>query len=210
MPKSLPALTNTRTLLGLAALAAMLCAIVLVACSGGGDDDDPIDVTTPTATEGATTSTATASSTPRATSTQTRTPTATSTEATRTDQPLPTAVAGADVLSSLRDLVSDHGYPSGTDFARIRIPALGVDAQIGSRYVGTDGVMPDPGGPADVVWYDLSAWAGMGGAPGGGGNAIFSGHVDYNANVGYAGVHYRGQAVFSGLGDLNPGDVIEV
>ena len=106
--------------------------------------------------------------------------------------------------------MADYGFPPDATFAQLRIPALGVDAAVASRFVGGDAKMPNPQGPADVVWYDLTAWPGMGGLPGAGGNAIFSGHVDYNAMVPYAGVHYRGQGVFSRLSALGNGDIIEV
>jgi sortase (surface protein transpeptidase) len=86
---------------------------------------------------------------------------------------------------------------------------LGVDAPLGQRFV--DGTaMPNPTGPSDVVWYDLSQWDGLGGVPGGGGNAIFSGHVDYFAPVAWADAVYRGRGVFFDLNVLSPGDIIEV
>ncbi|MDA0302090.1 MAG: class F sortase [Chloroflexi bacterium] len=146
--------------------------------------------------------TATATATPRPTRTPTATPepTETATE----------AVAAEPTVTSLGALISEYGYPADASFARVRIPVLGVDARVASRYVGGDGVMPNPSGPADIVWYDLSAWSGMGGAPGGGGNAVFSGHVDYNARIGYADVRYRGPGVFRDLGRLSDGDIIEV
>jgi sortase (surface protein transpeptidase) len=168
-----------------------------VACSGG-DDPTPTPSPTPTAS-------ATASASPTAT----RTPTATagaSATATAASEETPEG----PVVRNLGDLVSNYGYPADATFARLRIPTLGVDAQVSSRYVGTDGVMTNPEGPAHVVWYDMAAWNSMGGAPGSGGNAIFSGHVDYAANVGYAGVYYRGQGVFSQIRLLSAGDIIEV
>jgi len=113
-------------------------------------------------------------------------------------------------VTTVEELVRRFGWPAGTDFGRIRIPAIGVDARVGAKVVGTDGVMPAPMGPADVVWYDMTAWAGMGGAPGAGGNAIFSGHVDYDYVVPHANVRYRGKGVFAALDELKRGDVIEV
>ena len=92
----------------------------------------------------------------------------------------------------------------------MRVPALGIDAPMGVRLVGGDGQMPNPAGPSDVIWYDFSGWDGIGGAIGGGGNAVFSGHVDYAARVAYADVDYRGHGVFFSLSLLSPGDVIEV
>lgn len=180
-------------LLGVMALA------LVVACAGG--DEPPTATATATVTA---TATRTASASPTATKTATRTPTASATVASAEEAPQ------ATVVNNLQELISNYGYPSDATFARLRIPTLGVDSRVSSRYVGSDGVMPDPTGPASVVWYDMTAWGGMGGAPGAGGNAIFSGHVDYAANVGYAGVYYRGQGVFSQLRLLSEGDIIEV
>ena len=62
--------------------------------------------------------------------------------------------------------------------------------------------MPMPSGPEVVAVYDMSGYQ-----PeeehrvGFGGNAIFSGHVDY--------IHY-GPAVFWDLSELKPGDEVEV
>ena len=152
---------------------------------------------TPSATSTAA-STGTATATPRATRTPTPTPT-----------PAPTPTEEPPVRS-IQELTAEFGEPPGATFGRFRIPALGVDAPIGVRSVGTDGTMPTPTGPADVVWYDFNGWDGYGGAPGSGGNAVFSGHVDYAAYVAYAGVNFRGRGVFFDLRNLSPGDVIEV
>ncbi|MGE3855733.1 MAG: class F sortase [Dehalococcoidia bacterium] len=146
---------------------------------------------------------------------ETATATASSTAApgaaspTETGTPLPTGQPGT-VVTNVKDLVSKYGYPPGTNFATIRIPTLGVDARVGARTVGRDAVMPAPAGPADVVWYDMGLWDGMGGSPGGGQNAVFSGHVDYADRVPYANVSYRGQGVFSQLHLLSQGDIIKI
>ena len=126
-------------------------------------------------------------------------------EATPSETPIP-----GNVVTTVKELVDRYGWPSGTDYARIRIPTIGVDAKVGARVVGRDAVMPMPQGPADIAWYDLAQWPGMGGSPGSGGNSIFSGHVDYAFNVPYAQVAYRGQGVFSQLHLLSQGDIIEV
>lgn len=182
---------SRKAYLSLLTLALLGVLVLLVTACGGGSDDAPeVVISTPDPS----TSTATATSTPR----PTRTPTPTPTE------------EGPPTVTNISTLISDYGYPSDATFANLRIPVLGVDARVSSRYVGGDGVMPNPSGPADVIWYDMSGWTGMGGVPGGGGNAIFSGHVDYNATVWYAGVHYRGQGVFSELERLGNGDIIEV
>ena len=79
--------------------------------------------------------------------------------------------------------------------ARLAIPRIGVDAPLTVRGIGPDGVMENPLGPQDVAWYDFTA------RPGEGGNAVFSGHVDYR--------NY-GPAVFADLKDLRTGDLVEV
>lgn len=167
-------------------------ALLVSACSDG--EATEVVVETPTATQ---------TGTPSPTTTPSRTPTS-------TPEAIPTEAPGAEIVRGLQEFVSEYGYPSGAGFARLRIPTLGVDSLASSRLVGSDGVMAAPGGPADVVWYDMSLWSGMGGAPGGGGNAIFSGHVNYAAYVPYAEVNYRGQGVFSQLGQLAIGDIVEV
>ena len=86
---------------------------------------------------------------------------------------------------------------------------IGVDAAVGQRFV-SGSKMQNPTGPGDVVWYDLSLWDGLGGAPGAGGNAVFSGHVDYVAAVPWADARYQGEGVFRHLNLLAPGDVIEI
>lgn len=168
----------------------LLAVGVLSACGGGGEDP-VITIAVPSETAVVETTTPRATSTPR---------------------PSQTASAEAvQAISSLTDFIDAHGYPSDATFATLKIPKLGVEAKVASRVVGSDGVMADPEGPAEVIWYDLSSWAGMGGVPGGGGNAVFSGHVDYNWTVNYAGgVHYRGPGVFRELAALQLGDVIEV
>jgi sortase (surface protein transpeptidase) len=185
-----------------------LTAVVLIV--GGSPAPAEVVVATPPPTATATvTPTSTATASPRPADPPTATPTP---EAEPTDTPaaLPTEAPGVPTVRSLSAFVSEYGYPRDATFARLRIPSLGVDSQVAARTVGTDGNMALPGGPADVVWYDMSAWPGMGGAPGAGGNAIFSGHVDYAAHVPYANVNYRGQGIFYQLHVLSPGDVIEV
>ena len=116
-----------------------------------------------------------------------------------------------DVVASdsVDQFAQDYGEPPGTDFARIRIPVLGVNAPVGLWLVD-DSIMPEPYGPVDVALYDLSDWQGLGGLPGEGRNAIFGAHVDLNRTVAYADAHYRGPAVFWGIDRLSAGDIVEV
>ena len=90
--------------------------------------------------------------------------------------------------------------PSDAPLASLAIPRFDVDAAIVVLGVNADGVMETPDGPLNVAWYDFSARPGF--APdAGGGNAVFSGHVDY---------YNYGPAVFWHLKDLERDDVIEV
>lgn len=110
---------------------------------------------------------------------------------------------------SVAEFTRDYGEPPNTDYARLRIPVLGMDAPVGLWTV--DGsIMPEPYGPVDVALYDLAGWPGLGGLPGQGSNAIFGAHVDMNRDIAYAGAHYRGPAVFWAIDQLGAGDIIEV
>ena len=106
--------------------------------------------------------------------------------------------------------MSSAGQPSQATFARLRVPAIGLDAAVAAHVIPSGEGMPDPYGPADVAWYDFRNYPGMGGTPGQGGNAVFSGHVDYNATVPYARVRYRGPGVFEGISRLKAGDTVQV
>lgn len=78
---------------------------------------------------------------------------------------------------------------------RLVIPGIGVDAPVSVKGIDAAGVMEPPDGPGDVAWYAFTA------RPGGGGNAVFSAHVDYRDH---------GPAVFARLGDLQKGDLVEI
>jgi LPXTG-site transpeptidase (sortase) family protein len=84
---------------------------------------------------------------------------------------------------------------SGAPIARLVIPSAEIDAPVVTKGVDAARVMQSPDNAYDTAWYDFSA------RPGFGGNAVFSGHVDY-INV--------GKAVFWNLKDLSEGDQIEV
>ena len=85
--------------------------------------------------------------------------------------------------------------PSSAPLTRLVIPKIGVDAPVVTLGVDDQGVMQSPSGAFEVGWYDFTA------RPGVGGNAVFSGHVDF-ASV--------GAAVFWDLRELGPGDLVEV
>ncbi len=124
---------------------------------------------------------------------------------------LPILPAGrARAAGPLSAFVADYGDPPQASEGRLRIPSIEVDAPIGAQVVGADGESPMPLGPSDVAWYDFGSYTGLGGVPGDGHNAIFSGHVDYVARVPWAGARYSGPGVFARLGELAIGDRVEV
>jgi len=84
---------------------------------------------------------------------------------------------------------------SNAPLARLVIPKIEVDAPVVTLGVDGQGVMQSPKTAFEVGWYDFTA------QPGTGGNAVFSGHVDF-ASV--------GAAVFWNLRKLGPGDLVEV
>jgi len=84
---------------------------------------------------------------------------------------------------------------SNAPLDRLVIPKISVDAPVVTLGVDDQGVMQSPKKPFEVAWYDFTA------RPGTGGNAVFSGHVDF-ASV--------GAAVFWHLRELGPGDLVEV
>jgi LPXTG-site transpeptidase (sortase) family protein len=109
--------------------------------------------------------------------------------------------AGATPGAPAGTPVGSNSGPAAESAMRFKIASIGVDAPVTIRSIGSDGQMGAPNGRFDVVWYDFSAFAGMGGYPGDGGNAVFSGHVDYHPNY---------EAVFWDLRLVGSGDLIEV
>ena len=79
--------------------------------------------------------------------------------------------------------------------AVLKIPAIGVNANIEQVGKKADGSMGTPSNFTDVAWYEL------GGQPGGQGNVVIDGHVD-NA--------LTKSGVFENLSQLQKGDYITV
>jgi sortase (surface protein transpeptidase) len=88
--------------------------------------------------------------------------------------------------------------PNNSPMARMIIEKIDVDAPIITIGMDENNVPRVPSGPYEVGWYDWSS------KPGWGGNAVYSGHVDWTVN---------GQpviGVFYYLRDLSLDDVIKV
>jgi len=98
--------------------------------------------------------------------------------------------------AALKPTVVLGATPSaGSVPVRLVIASIGVDTPLTAKGLDERGVMEVPDGPEDVAWYAFTA------RPGQGGNVVLSGHVDYR---GY------GPAVFARLGDLKPGELVEM
>lgn len=94
---------------------------------------------------------------------------------------------------------------------RLVISKIGVNAPLTHHKVPSTGVMPNPEGADDIAYYDFSAFERLGGAPGLGGNAVFSGHVDSGTKACKNGTQPPPcEAVLWDLNTLRLGDVIEV
>lgn len=78
---------------------------------------------------------------------------------------------------------------------RLRIPSIGVDANIQSAGLLKDGTMGIPTNFTDVAWYNRGARPGMPGS------AVIDGHLDGKDVP---------EAVFYNLGRLRVGDLVEV
>jgi sortase A len=88
--------------------------------------------------------------------------------------------------------------PARTDLSvpvRIRIPSIGVDAEVVDVGLGKSGNMAVPYTYTEVGWYRY------GPLPGELGSAVLDGHVDNGLG---------GRAVFARLGELRPGDTIYI
>jgi LPXTG-site transpeptidase (sortase) family protein len=109
----------------------------------------------------------------------------------------PGTVTGfGDILTPIPATVPpEQPTPDTSPIQRLLIPAAKVDANIIVLGLDDNNQMPAPDNAWDVAWYNFSS------RPGSGGNAVFSGHVDY---------HDVGAAVFWNLRDLQKGDLIQV
>lgn len=193
------------------ALLALILGGVLLATLGGGDGQAEAEVVAPTSTPAPT-----PTSGPPTPSTGDVMRYFAAVYATATAETAPPASSGGVANNNTAPPASGGGQPyrppaqtgtgpgpaTGTDM-RLSIPAIGVNASVYARTVGTNGQMGNPAGAWDVIWYDFSQnFPGVGGRPGeAGANAVFAGHVDYIR---------VGPAVFWSLRDLQPGDQVVV
>ena len=102
-------------------------------------------------------------------------------------------------LSALQPLPDSPPAPPGAvgEVGRpvaLRIPKIGVDTPVGELGLNPDQTVQVP------TDFDQAGWFELGPAPGQLGSAVILGHVD----------SYVGPAVFYRLGDLHPGDQVEV
>jgi sortase A len=110
--------------------------------------------------------------------------------------PQPAASASAPSASAPAATSTPASAPAASlQPQQLAIPRIGVQAPIENKGIDSHNQMEAPDKPFDVAWYPFTA------KPGSGGNAVFAGHKDF------AGV---GPAIFWKLGQLRPGDTIEV
>ncbi len=178
--------------------------IIVLALAGAGIGLAVFSAGSSSAKEAVIAPTEAATDTPAPTATPLATETPASAGAQASDAPPPAGSAtGSDVrrAAAPNPSLSGPGAIEGTGMS-LSIPSIGVSASVYSRTIGENGQMGNPSGAWDVIWYDFSAWGGMGGYPGEpGANAVFAGHVDY--------IHV-GPAVFWSIRDLSPGDQVTV
>ena len=84
------------------------------------------------------------------------------------------------------------GHVVGVEYGlgdQLVIPSIGLNATVTGMDVGSDGMMKDPAGYFNAVWYNFAAIPGLGGYVDGG-NLVMAGHVDcgrcYNGGAGAA------------------------
>ena len=113
--------------------------------------------------------------------------------------PEPTAAAARVPATTARveaTLAAEATRRWGRGQLLLAVPRLGVTAAVTPMGYAADGrTLATPNSPWGVAWYQFTGY------PGGGGNAVLAGHVDW-----YTGA----PAVFAGLGQLGVGDRVEL
>ncbi|WP_410811009.1 class F sortase [Micromonospora sp. 067-2] len=108
------------------------------------------------------------------------------------DLPPPSAIwhpGCTDNCPSVAAAPTPQGPPT-----RVRVPRIGVDSALTVLGLDRAGALIPP------VDFDTAGWYGGGPAPGDTGPAVLAGHLDSR----------RGPGVFARLGELRPGDEVEV
>lgn len=109
---------------------------------------------------------------------------------------LSSATAAANATAAATGTAAAGGMPEpieGVLLERLQVPSIRVDAPVETLGVNARGAMEDPVGKDAAAWYNFSEF------PGYGGNAVFSGHVDW----------YTGElGVFGRVKELKDGDDI--
>jgi LPXTG-site transpeptidase (sortase) family protein len=109
------------------------------------------------------------------------------------DAPLPRPLGAPPPASAGEDGAAPAAVVDSTPL-RLVIPSIGVDAKIEARGLDSERNLATPDDYRDVAWYDRSP------RPGEPGNAIVNGHVNW----------WTGNAVFTSLARLRPGDIVRV
>ena len=91
---------------------------------------------------------------------------------------VPTASAAAETRTTTPTEAATNadGMPrpqEGVVLERLVVPVAQIDLPVETRGINSRGEMEDPSGKDAVAWYNFSEF------PGFGGNAVFSGHVDW-------------------------------
>ena len=108
--------------------------------------------------------------------------------------PRPTPSAAAVQAAAVAPVVPRALTTSRSIPVRLRIPTLGMNIQIGTLGLNSDGTVQVPSGTTQPGWFDL------GPTPGQLGSAVLLGHVD----------SYAGPGVFFQLRTLAAGDLVDV
>ncbi len=106
---------------------------------------------------------------------------------------VPSPAARDDGLASGQGRPASQGGPLAGSPVRVRIPAIGVDAEMDGLGLNSDGTLKVPP-------YDRAGWYRGGPKPGEPGPAVIAAHVDSTT----------GPAVFYRLKSLRPGDAVRV
>ena len=109
--------------------------------------------------------------------------------------PDPTAAVSSDRSLPRFTVTDDRPTEAASIPVALDIPSIGVSAPIRPVGIAPDGGMEIPGSVSDVGWYRF------GPAPGRPGSAVLAAHVDLAG---------QGPGVFYDLGQVEPGDLVEV